>query len=81
MISILFFFRVISFHLKHVCFTGLCPDWEDWGPDGQRNADEAMALAEKYLGVAKVSLLLGTTKNIYSLAHIYRFDFIVCMFG
>lgn len=47
-----------------MCFTGLCPDWEDWGQDGQRNADEAMALAEKYLGVAKVNLLLGTTNTI-----------------
>ena len=61
-----------------VWFAGLCPDWEDWGPDGQRNADEAMALAEKYLGVAKVNLLLGTLRKIIY-AHLC-FYFIVCLF-
>ena len=33
---------------------GLCPDWQDWGPDGVKNAQTAMDKAEEYLGVPKV---------------------------
>ena len=33
---------------------GLCPDWQEWGPDGVKNAQNAMDKAEEYLGVPKV---------------------------
>lgn len=34
---------------------GLCPDWEDWNPeDNKDNAAEAMKLADEWLGVPQV---------------------------
>ena len=50
-----------SVRVFEVCFMfamcailGLCPDWQDWGPDGVKNAQTAMDKAEEYLGVPKV---------------------------
>lgn len=41
---------------------GLCPDWADWDPQqAKRNATEAMDLAEKYLDVPQVKLILLST--------------------
>ncbi|XP_078597437.1 filamin-A-like isoform X44 [Branchiostoma floridae x Branchiostoma japonicum] len=41
--------------LVDACAPGLCPDWEDWNPnDKVKNCEEAMDLADKWLGVPKL---------------------------
>ncbi|XP_078677456.1 filamin-C-like isoform X45 [Branchiostoma floridae x Branchiostoma belcheri] len=41
--------------LVDACAPGLCPDWEDWNPnDKVKNCNEAMDLADKWLGVPKL---------------------------
>ncbi|CAH1264969.1 FLNC [Branchiostoma lanceolatum] len=41
--------------LVDACAPGLCPDWEDWNPNEKvKNCEEAMDLADKWLGVPKL---------------------------
>ena len=39
---------------------GLCPDWQDWNPnDAAQNASEAMGLADDWLNIPQVRLIVS----------------------
>ena len=56
-----------------VLWIGLCPDWQDWDPNqGKRNATEAMDLAEKWLDVPQVLLVMSVVLVTSSMLKIYH---------